>query len=243
MLKGRDKVVINAIIFDLYGTLIDIRTDEKDSSTYWILSRYLSYHGINIESEDLKNQYFEGINKSLNNSDEPHPEVNVFDIFSQIMHRYGRRIYNEQCVSDICMLFRSLTIRHFQLFPEVVETLSYLQSRYLLGLISDAQWVFTEPELEIVNLDRFFKKRVLSSRYGYKKPDKRLFKTMLKKLDIKPDEAVYIGDNAQRDLVGAKQSGMRCILFRNESPFYNGYTADAIFYNYNEIVGVLNKLQ
>lgn len=234
--------MINAIIFDLYGTLIDIRTDEKDIGTYWILSRYLMYHGVQITAEDLKNEYFEGINKSLTNTDEQHPEVNVFDIFSQIMHRYGRGIYNEQCINDICMLFRSLTIRNFQLFPDVIETLSFLQSRYILGLVSDAQWVFTEPELKIANIDRFFKKRVLSSRYGYKKPDKRLFKSMLKKLDIKPEEAIYIGDNPQRDLVGAKQSGLRCILFRNESPSFNGYTADGIFHNYNELINIIYRL-
>ncbi|MFQ3573220.1 MAG: HAD family hydrolase, partial [Thermodesulfovibrionales bacterium] len=211
-------------------------------STYWILSRYLSYHGIMVDAEELKNQYFECINKALTNTDEQHPEINVFDIFSQIMHRYGNGIYNEQCITDVCLLFRSLTIRQFQLFPDVIETLSYLQSRYMLGLISDAQWVFTEPEIRITNIERFFKKRVLSSRYGYKKPDKRLFKSMLKKLDVRSEDAIYIGDNPQRDLIGAKQSGMRCLLFRNDNPFYNGYTADGIFYNYSELVGLINRL-
>ena len=33
-----------AVVFDLYGTLIDIRTDEDDPWVYQTLSRFLSYH-------------------------------------------------------------------------------------------------------------------------------------------------------------------------------------------------------
>ncbi|HIJ60772.1 MAG TPA: HAD family hydrolase [Nitrospirae bacterium] len=234
--------MIKAVLFDLYGTLIDIRTEEKSPEVYWQLSRFLSYHGVKICPERLHDCYFEGINKALTNTKETHPEVNVYEIFHEIMHRFGSRIYNEQSVIDVCMLFRSLSIRQFCLFENVVETLSYLQSNYLIALISDAQWVFTEPELAILNLDRFFPIRFLSSRYGYKKPDKRLFEKALKKLDVKAKDAVYIGDNLQRDLVGAKNANIKCLLYRNETKRYNGYEADGLFYNYYELRHLLERI-
>ncbi len=234
--------MINAVIFDLYGTLIDIRTDEKAPEVYWTLSRYLSYQGVKIGHDRLQEAYFEGIQRQIDSSQEAFAEVNVYEIFASIMHKYGRGLYNEQIIVDVCMLYRSLTIRHFTLFPEVIETLSYLQSEYLLGLVSDAQWTFTEPELAMLNLEQFFPVRVLSSRYGYKKPDTRMFKRILDSLGVSPKEAVYIGDNPQRDLIGAKNSGMACILFRNEYLSHNGYEADALMRNYSELRGILKRL-
>lgn len=234
--------MINAIIFDLYGTLIDIRTEERDPTVYWQLSRYLSYHGVRITPDRLQDAYFDSIQRQLSEPNEKFPEVNVYEIFSDIMHRFGRGPYNEQSIVDVCVLFRSLTMRNFSLFPYVHEVLSELRCKYLLGLVSDAQWVFTEPELRILGLDQFFEVRSLSSKYGYKKPDTRLFKKVLKKLGVKPEEAVYIGDNPQRDLVGAKETGMRCILFRNDSPHHYGYTADALMWQWSEINGLLEKL-
>ncbi|MCX8069208.1 MAG: HAD family hydrolase [Thermodesulfovibrionales bacterium] len=234
--------MIKAVIFDLYGTLIDIRTDEKSPEVYWHLSRYLTYHGVKVTPERLQESYFEGINKSLANSKEVNAEINVYEIFNEIMNRFGCKLYNEQTVIDVCMLFRSLTIRNFSLFNDVIETLSYLQSNYLIALISDAQWVFTEPELMILNLDRFFPVRFLSSKYGYKKPDKRLFEKALKKLDVRAKDAVYIGDNPQRDLVGAKNANIKCILFRNDTTKYNGYEADGVFYNYTELKYLIEQL-
>lgn len=234
--------MIKAVLFDLYGTLIDIRTDERSPDVYWHLSRYLAYHSVRVSPERLQEVYFEGINKALNNSKEPYAEVNVFEIFHEIIHRFGSRLYNEQIVIDVCMLFRSLTIRNFGLFSDVIETLSYLQSNYLLALISDAQWVFTEPELSILSLDRFFPIRYLSSKYGYKKPDTRLFEKALRKLDVKAKDAVYIGDNPQRDLIGAKKANLKCLLYKNDTTRYNGFEADGIFHNYSELRDLIELL-
>jgi putative hydrolase of the HAD superfamily len=239
---GGFKGMINAVLFDLYGTLIDIRTEERDPAVYWHLSRYLSYHGVKVSPERLQEAYFEILQRQLNTSREEFPEVNVYEIFSSIMHTYGRGIYKEQVIVDVCMLFRSLTIRHFALFSDVIETLSYLQPRYMLALVSDAQWVFTEPEIAMLNLEQFFGVRVLSSRYGYKKPDTRLFKKALKRLNVRPEEAVYIGDNPQRDLMGAKATGMACILFRNETRRHNGYEADALLQGYADLKYILRDL-
>jgi putative hydrolase of the HAD superfamily len=46
----------------------------------------------------------------------------------------------------------------------------------------------------------------------------------MKKLMINPEESVYIGDNPQKDLVGAKKAGMKFILFKSEFKPYNDYS-------------------
>ena len=154
------------ILFDLYGTLIDILTDEVDPWVYSTLSRYLSYRDIKIEPKELKKTYFEDIQSQLKQSNETCAEVDVYKIFSNMMHRYGNKKYSKSAIVDTAVLFRSLTMRRFEVFQGVHEVLSSLLEKYELALVSDAQWTFAEPEMAMLGLTPFFKFRILSSRFA-----------------------------------------------------------------------------
>jgi putative hydrolase of the HAD superfamily len=140
------------------------------------------------------------------------------------------------------MLFRSLAMRRFGLFPYLFETLTQLEKQSEIAIISDAQWVFAEPEIEILGLDRFFQHKILSSHFGFKKPDVRLFQTAMKKLRVKPEESLYIGDNLRKDLIGAKKSGMQFIFFGQEIQEYNGFKPDGFFSDYSELKRVVAEI-
>jgi putative hydrolase of the HAD superfamily len=230
------------IFFDLYGTLIDILTDEVDPWVYSTLSRYLSYRDIKIAPKELKKTYFEDIQSQLKQSNETYPEVDVYKIFSNMMHRYGNKTYSKSAIVDTAVLFRSLTMRRFEVFQGVYEVLASLVEKYELALISDAQWVFTEPEMAMLGLTPFFKFRILSSRFGFKKPDTRLFDMSMKKLMIKSEESVYIGDHPQKDLVGAKKAGMKFILFRSECKPHNDFQPDRHFNDYSELLKIVEEM-
>ena len=231
-----------AIFFDLYGTLIDILTDENDPWVYSTLSRYLSYHDVKILPKELKKTYFEDIQSQLKQSNETRPEVDVYKIFSNMMHRYGNKTYSKSAIVDTAVLFRSLTMRRFEVFQGVYEVLESLLKKFELSLISDAQWVFTEPEMAMLGLTPFFKFRILSSRFGFKKPDGRLFDLAMKKLMINPEESVYIGDSPQKDLVGAKKAGMKFILFRSEFKPNNDFQPDRQFNDYSELLKIVEEM-
>lgn len=231
-----------AIFFDLYGTLIDIRTDENELWVYETLSRYLSYHSVDISAEELRKAYFEGIQQHLSQSKEIYPEVDIYKIFFGIMRKYGNKRYSKSIVIDIAMLFRSLTIRHFAVFSGLCDVLVSFSEKYKIAIISDAQWVFAEPEIAMLGLDNFFKLRILSSRFGFKKPDIRLFNRAMERLGVRSEESVYIGDNPPKDLVGAKKAGMRFILFRSECRNYNDFQPDRCFYDYPELENILLEM-
>lgn len=203
-----------AVLFDLYGTLIDIRTDEYDPTLWGTLAPYLGYLGVVIAAEELRSQYLKRVEFQLSSSPERYAEVDVFAVFRDIFAAYGRTKVSREKIIAAAMLFRSLSRRQFGLFPDVAPVLRRLRESYAIGLVSDAQWVFTEPELAITGLRDLFEVRVLSSRCGFKKPDPRLFAKALQTLHVAPEHAVYIGDNPSRDLVGARRAGLRCILFR-----------------------------
>ncbi len=230
------------IFFDLYGTIIDIETDEYDPWAYSVLCQYLTYHEINITPDELKNAYFGETERHFKQSAEIYPELDVYEIFYKIMHKYGKNKYPKGTIIDAAMLFRSLTRRRFGIFPSSYDVLGHLSQKYKMAIISDAQWVFAEPEMAILGLDRHFKVRILSSRFGFKKPDVRLFELAMAKLGTRPEESIYIGDNPCKDIVGAKKTGMKSILFRSECLKYDDLEADGHFYDYSELEKTLYEI-
>ena len=76
----------------------------------------------------------------------------------------------------------------------------------------------------------------------FKKPDVRLFDMAMKKLMLKAEESVYIGDNPQKDLVGAKKAGMTFILFRSEYKPYNDFKPDGHFNDYSELLKIVEEM-
>ncbi len=232
-----------AVFFDLYGTLIDIRTDEDDPGVYATLSEFLAYSRVVIPPLDLAREYRDRVRAHLAQSDEQFPEVDVSAVFREIVTEYRRpRFDGGPDPADTARLFRTLTRRRFAPFPGVHEVLTRLRRKYRLGLISDAQWVFTEPELEMAQLDGFFSVIVLSSRVGVKKPDVRPFAEAMRTLGVTPGASVYVGDNPSRDLVGARSAGMRCVIFRGRDAAYDTLVPDACFAAYAELEPILDRL-
>lgn len=237
------------LFFDLYGTLVDIQTDEDDPWVYAMLARYLAYFRVPISPEALQQEYRTRVRTHLERSDERFPEVDVYSVFREIVTQDRGRATTGEGLGDVrtvtlaaAVLFRSLTRRHFGTFPDVHRVLERLRTKYRLGLISNAQWVFTEPELAMADLDRFFPVRVLSSRVGVKKPDPRLFTEAMNALGAAPEASLYVGDNPPRDLAGARNAGMRCVIFRGQDVPYNGLRPDACFHVYADLEAIVDRL-
>ena len=238
-----------AVFFDLYGTLIDIRTDEDDPWVYATLADYLGYWRVSITPLELAREYRSRVRAHLERSPERFPEVDVSIVFREIMTQYrrggpddGRDGGDTTQTIAVSMLFRSLTRRRFATFPDVHQVLERLRAKYRIGLISDAQWVFTEPELEIADLARYFPVRVLSSQIGVKKPSPRPFVQAMRALGVAPEASVYVGDNPPRDLAGARGAGMHCVIFRGETVPYTGLIPDACFHAYGELEAIVEAL-
>ena len=211
---------IRAVLFDLYNTLIEIQTDERGSEVWRNLARIVQYYGLRAEAEPLRVRYNEYVQTQLTQSREEHPEVDLVAVFAAILRDLG---YSgpPQLAIQITQLFRALSMRRFGLFADTLPVLRRLHGRVSLGVISDAQRVFLEPEMQQLGLEAVFSVRVVSSDYGYRKPDPRLFRIALAALDVPPSAAVYIGDHPFRDICGAQAAGMRAVLLRRGTSSIN----------------------
>jgi putative hydrolase of the HAD superfamily len=204
-----DGVNTKVILFDFYGTLIDIRTDEYDIQPWLVVASFLRYKGAKVSANELQNIYFNYVQKCLDRSHEPYPDVDVIHIFRDILTKL--QVESSECLErTIAQLLRSLTIKKFSLFSETLQVLPELAKRFRLGLVSDGQEAYIIPELRMVTLDCFFETIVISSRYGYRKPDPRLFQQALKEMGLsKTDDILYVGDNWELDIVGAANAGIQ----------------------------------
>ncbi len=215
-------MAIKAVLFDIYGTLIDIETDENDWSTYLNLAKYLGYRGINLSADEIRWFYFEKIRQQIKVSNERYPEIDMKMLWCDILTEHERpwlyklNLNKNTFLKDIVALYRALTRKRLRLYDYTLDTLKRLKNNYRLGIVSDAQHDFAIPELKIVGIHDMFDAIIISGDYGYRKPDQRLFNECLSKLGVLPSEAIFIGNDTYRDMGGAKSIGMRTALFMSQ---------------------------
>lgn len=208
---------IKAIVFDLYGTLIDIETDESMEEIYRAIANFLTYEGIDLDPGTVRNLYWQIMRQQKDNRHENYPEISVFSIWNELLRKQAvtsspRRKHLAQVLIKI---FRGVSRKRLALYPNVRMVLEALCAEYPLALVSDAQREFALPEMRTMDLNGFFPRAVLSSDYGFRKPDPRLFKAALDLLKVRPKQAIYIGNDMYRDIYGAGRLGMKTIFFRS----------------------------
>jgi len=209
---------MQAVLFDLYGTLVDILTDEWDMSTYRTLSRFLSYFEIYNSPEELAAKYQQKTaEKMMAYQEGPFGEIDVFQVFEEFLQEGWRKQPERNMVTWLARLFRSLTLRRFGLFEDALPVLEELEGDYQMGIVSDAQWVFSEPEIRMLGLTKYFDPIVLSSRYFIRKPDPQIYAHALKAMRIDPSEALYVGNDPETDVPGPQAIGMPVILIDRDN--------------------------
>ncbi len=203
---------LEAVLFDLYGTLVDIYTDEEDPFVYETLSRFLSYCDIRFRPEELAAKYQKYAAAQLREHPGPYGDIDVYWVFEAILTE-GLGLKPERALTlYTARLFRSLSRKRFATFPDARPALAELKRRYRLGLVSDAQWVFSEPEIRLLRLGDFFETIVLSSRYFVRKPSPQIYAHALKAMWLKPSQALYVGNDLDADVSGPLAIGMPVVL-------------------------------
>jgi HAD superfamily hydrolase (TIGR01509 family) len=102
-------------------------------------------------------------------------------------------------------------------FDETVRVLTALRDRgYRLGLVSNTPWgtpdYLWESQLDRFSLAPYFQVRLFSSAVGYRKPDVRIFREALARMNVPAERAVFVGDEPRADILGASQAGLRTAL-------------------------------
>jgi putative hydrolase of the HAD superfamily len=116
------------------------------------------------------------------------------------------------------------------------EALARLQAAGIrLGVVSNSDGR-VEQALEAAGLRQYFDVVIDSALVGVEKPDPRIFQAALDRLGVEPDQALYVGDLYQVDVVGARAAGIDAILLGQ------GHEADANCRWVRSIEDLVNQL-
>ena len=212
-------------IFDLYGTLVDIRTDEASPRLWEQMAEIYRGGGTLYQPEELRSAYFRLVRQLENgtalrqDTHEAHPEIQLERVFQRLYQEKGVEAGRELAVRT-GLSFRTLSINYLRLYDGATELLRTLRSWGCgVWLLSNAQAIFTRRELKQLQLDGLFDGVYLSSDYGCKKPAARFFEILLREHGIDPAGAIMIGNDGVCDIEGARAVGLSTLYIRsNLSP-------------------------
>lgn len=82
---------------------------------------------------------------------------------------------------------------------------------YRLAVVSNSDGRAAEG-LAAAGLLAHFELVIDSEMVGFEKPDPRIFQAALDRMALRPDQAIYVGDIYEVDVVGARRAGLKAIL-------------------------------
>lgn len=211
------------LIFDLYGTLVDIHTEEDTPVLWQKLSLFYGYQGAVYPPDSLHAAFDAALGAqgaAAGQSYECYPELPIEDIFAALFRQKGVEEDLGQKADAAAQLYRALCTEYIHLYPGVRQALAALRADgHRLWLLSNAQHAFTARELRLLELNSLFDGIYLSSDYRCRKPDVRFFHALLHGKNLLPQSCLMIGNDPSTDVAGAAAVGIDALyLHTNLSP-------------------------
>lgn len=210
----------DAVIFDLFGTLVDQPTLPGDLGSKFRRTMADVAAALSVRETDFIRLWSETV---YNRDSGFFPTMG--DYLQDICRASGVRADAQQIA-----FAEELRIDYFRgaLTPRVdaVSSLTQLKaSGHKIGLISDcsSEVSILWPETSFAPL---MDAAILSCDVGMTKPDPRIYQIACGRLKVEPDRCLYVGDGGSRELTGAAEAGMDAVLIRAPNDTVNGNRED-----------------
>jgi putative hydrolase of the HAD superfamily len=205
-------MVVRYVLFDLYGTLVDVAVEE-DTPAFWsALATDLSSRTPTLSASDLRGLFF----SILRDERSRVPDGFVLDtVFRRLLTSMSAPAEAAD-VARLASLFRRRSIRKLRLRPYVDPLLKAIRdSGCKTGIISNTEGLLTRFDISQFPLLEHVDTVLLSSEVGVKKPEPQIFQLAMERLREPPEVGVFVGNNIAEDIVGAQRAGLRSLFMRN----------------------------
>ena len=240
-------MAIKGILFDLYGTLIDIETDESMEEIYRGIAHYLTYHGVYLHRWEVRDRYYQIMKQQKELCSEECPEIDVEAIWNTFLEQEGVKADHERrkLALILAQLYRGISRNRLQLYPGVKKVLDELRPAYRMALVSDAQPCYALPEMKAVGLDGYFDPAIISAYYGFRKPDKRLIEKALDIMKLMSAEVICVGNDMYRDIYGANRLGIKTIFVDSNQgdKYHENVTPDYYAHRFEDVLKGVDALR
>jgi putative hydrolase of the HAD superfamily len=200
--------MIKAIVFDLDNTLVDfmgMKRQAIDAAVHAMVDA-----GLTLSQEEAKDR-IDAIYHERG--------IEFQNVFDQLLYDVFQKP-DYKILSAGIIAYRRAREAALVPYPHVMITLMELLKQGLrLGVVSDAPAREAWLRLCYLNLHHIFSAVVTFDDTGKRKPQAEPFRKALELLDVRPTEALMVGDWAERDMVGAANIGMKTVFARYGDTF------------------------
>ena len=219
--------MIQAVVFDLDNTLVDFMAMKRQAVDSAIAA--MMDAGLKLTYDQVKN-HIDSIYKELG--------IEYQQVFDRLLMDVLGHV-DPRIISAGIIAYRRAREAALKPYPHVTATLMQLNRRGVkLGILSDAPTREAWLRLCFINFHHFFDVVVTFDDTGERKPSPLPFKTVLSRLDVDPANALMVGDWAERDMVGARNVGMKTAFAKYGDSFGNQDVRD-VDYILNDIKDLL----
>ncbi len=233
--------MIKATFFDLYQTLINYDPPREEQ-----LSRIICDYGIEVTTDSLRRPMVKA-DEFIYNEHSRSPISQRSESEQKTLYaRYQSILLKEAGINPTPDLIQNNIIKMQQvkfsrvLFDDVLPALEQLKkNNIILGLISNIDSDI-KPLFDKLGLTPLMQVVVTSRDSGFHKPQPEIFKEAARLAGIETDEAMYIGDQYQIDVLGAKKAGMQGVLL-DRNDYFKEDTEELIIKDLHELVDYLSN--
>jgi len=200
---------LKAVFFDLDDTLIDHAACERQALMHMFCN-------IGIDYKASYQDVFRPLDWALWNGtyDSASPilreEIPVYRfarLFEMLDIRYG----NLSRAND---LFQEGFAQANDLLEYAVEIIEYIHGKGLpICIVTNGIIRLQKPRVLNSGVGKYISHIMVSEEAGVQKPDPLIFKLLLQRIGMAPEDVVMIGDKLQLDVQGAKNAGIRSIWY------------------------------
>lgn len=210
---------IKAVIFDFIGTLTSVRNYDLAVSKMKLYKAIVDA-GFRVGHEKFSKAYSEAHEKYRIIRYQELIEVTNAVWISEALNSLGFKTSpDDSRIKAAVNTFFEDYVNSFKLRRYAKQTLRMLSKDYKLGLVSNFTYTpVIYAGLRKLGINQFFNAVLVSEAIGWRKPHVKIFEEALKRLNVKAEETVYVGDSPAEDIEGAKQLGMKTIFI--PSQFY-----------------------
>lgn len=127
------------------------------------------------------------------------------------------------------------------LYQDAIEIIKELNKRKIqVALLSNGIFKVQNNKVKLLNLDKMVDKVFILDSKDYQKPHGKSFKSVLINFNVKPEEAIMVGDDPINDIEGAKKVGLR--TYRVKKGFFKKDSSNAD-YEFDSLINLLEVIK
>ncbi|MHA1649231.1 MAG: TIGR02253 family HAD-type hydrolase [Candidatus Helarchaeota archaeon] len=152
-------------------------------------------------------------------------------------------------VSAGMIAYHDVKYANIRPFHDVIPTFIRLKKLEVkICILSDGDAIKQYEKILRLRLQDFLDDIIITEEVGIRKPNPKLFELPLKRAKVQPNEAIYIGDNYERDIVPCIKIGIKTVLIHRGGKYDQSNMKkrspppDYEIYNLNDLVSIIEKI-